>query len=101
MKQIKKDIVVIGGGPGGLATAITAARQGSSVLLVERNGYRKRQNEFRFERLRRAGRVPLRGTRPFASAGGGGREKSHSKKEMIQKEPQTIESNGLEALFAV
>jgi CDP-diacylglycerol--glycerol-3-phosphate 3-phosphatidyltransferase len=30
-----------------------------------------------------------------------GREKSHSKKEMIQKEPQTIESNGLEALFAV
>jgi hypothetical protein len=31
----------------------------------------------------------------------GGREKSHSKKEMIQKEPQTIESNGLEALFAV
>ena len=39
MKQIKKDIVVIGGGPGGLATAITAARQGSSVLLVERNGY--------------------------------------------------------------
>lgn len=39
MKQIKKDIVVIGGGPGGLATAITAARQGASVLLVERLGY--------------------------------------------------------------
>ena len=39
MKQIKKDIVVIGGGPGGLAAAVTAARQGASVLLVERLGY--------------------------------------------------------------
>jgi len=39
MKQIKKDVVVIGGGPGGLAAAITAAREGASVLLVERNGY--------------------------------------------------------------
>ncbi|MBO5270800.1 MAG: FAD-dependent oxidoreductase, partial [Clostridia bacterium] len=39
MKQIRKDVVVIGGGPGGLAAAITAAREGASVLLVERNGY--------------------------------------------------------------
>lgn len=39
MEQIKKDIVVIGGGPGGLAAAVTAARAGAKVLLVERNGY--------------------------------------------------------------
>lgn len=39
MEQIKKDIVVIGGGPGGLAAAVTAARAGKSVLLAERNGY--------------------------------------------------------------
>ena len=39
MEQIKKDIVVVGGGPGGLAAAVTAAREGASVLLVERNGY--------------------------------------------------------------
>ena len=39
MKEIKTNVVVIGGGPGGLAAAITAARQGARVLLVERNGY--------------------------------------------------------------
>ena len=39
MEQMTKDIVVIGGGPGGLAAAVTAARAGKSVLLVERNGY--------------------------------------------------------------
>lgn len=33
------DIVVIGAGPGGLPAAIAAARQGSRVLLVEKNGY--------------------------------------------------------------
>ena len=39
MRLVQKDVVVIGGGPGGLAAAITAARSGASVLLVERNGY--------------------------------------------------------------
>ena len=30
------DVVVIGGGPGGLSTAISAAREGAKVILVER-----------------------------------------------------------------
>jgi len=33
------DIAIFGGGPAGLSAAITAARLGRSVLLVERNGY--------------------------------------------------------------
>lgn len=38
-KRYQADVVVIGAGPGGLAAAISAARQGVSVLLVERMGY--------------------------------------------------------------
>ena len=34
MEQIKKDVVVVGGGPGGFAAAVTAARAGAQVLLV-------------------------------------------------------------------
>lgn len=34
----KKDIVVVGAGPAGICAAISAARQGMSVLLVERYG---------------------------------------------------------------
>ena len=33
------DVVVIGGGPGGLGAAVTAARQGARTLLIERYGY--------------------------------------------------------------
>ena len=33
------DIAVIGGGPAGLATAITAAREGKQVLLADKNGF--------------------------------------------------------------
>jgi hypothetical protein len=33
------DVIVIGGGPGGLPAAIAAARQGAKVLLVEKNGF--------------------------------------------------------------
>ena len=33
------DIVVIGGGPGGLPAALEAARHGAKVLLIEKNGY--------------------------------------------------------------
>lgn len=33
------DVIVIGGGPGGLPAAISAARRGCRVLLVEKNGY--------------------------------------------------------------
>ena len=33
------DLVVVGGGPGGIPAAISAARMGIKVLLVEKNGY--------------------------------------------------------------
>ncbi len=33
------DVVVVGGGPGGLAAAVVAARQGVKVILVERYGF--------------------------------------------------------------
>lgn len=33
------DIVVLGAGPGGLAAALAAARNGAHVLLVDKNGY--------------------------------------------------------------
>jgi hypothetical protein len=33
------DVVVAGGGPGGVSAAVAAAKQGASVLLIERNGY--------------------------------------------------------------
>lgn len=33
------EIAVIGGGPAGLATAITAAREGKKVLLADKNGF--------------------------------------------------------------
>ncbi|MDB5980424.1 MAG: dependent oxidoreductase [Pseudomonas sp.] len=35
----KVDVLVVGGGPSGIAAATTAARLGANVLLVERNGY--------------------------------------------------------------
>ncbi len=35
---MKYDVIVIGGGPAGMFAAITAARQGSKVLLLEANG---------------------------------------------------------------
>lgn len=33
------DVIVLGGGPAGIAAAVAAARQGSSTLLVERYGF--------------------------------------------------------------
>lgn len=39
MEIMKADVAVIGGGPGGMAAAVSAARQGAKVILVERNGY--------------------------------------------------------------
>jgi len=37
--QIKYDVAVIGGGPGGLPAAIAAARMGAKVIIVERNAF--------------------------------------------------------------
>ncbi len=37
MKAVAYDIIIIGGGPGGSMTALTAAEKGLSVLLVERD----------------------------------------------------------------
>ena len=39
LETLQYDVVVVGGGPGGLPAAIAAARQGARVLLVEKNGY--------------------------------------------------------------
>jgi hypothetical protein len=33
------DVVVVGGGPGGIGSALSAARQGASVVLIERYGH--------------------------------------------------------------
>lgn len=33
------DVIVVGGGPGGLGAAVMAARAGAEVLLIERHGY--------------------------------------------------------------
>lgn len=38
-KNMKYDVVVIGGGPGGIPAALAAARLGVKVLIVDRNGY--------------------------------------------------------------
>lgn len=37
--EVECDVAVFGAGPAGLATAVTAARKGKNVLLVEKNGY--------------------------------------------------------------
>lgn len=38
-ETVRADVAVIGGGPGGVAAAVAAARAGAHVLLVERGGY--------------------------------------------------------------
>ena len=35
----KYDVVVVGGGPAGIASAIASARHGAHTLLLERNGF--------------------------------------------------------------
>lgn len=39
MNNLKYDVVVAGGGPSGFTAAISAARQGSKVLLIERQSF--------------------------------------------------------------
>ena len=41
MKQLhyEYDIAVVGGGPAGIAAAITAARSGKKVILLEQNSF--------------------------------------------------------------
>jgi heterodisulfide reductase subunit A-like polyferredoxin len=35
----EKDVIVAGGGPAGIAAAVSAAKEGTDVLLIERYGY--------------------------------------------------------------
>ena len=37
--QAKHDVIVVGGGPGGVCAAVGAAKEGASVLLIERYGF--------------------------------------------------------------
>ena len=37
--EMNYDVVVVGGGPGGIPAAVSAARRGLNVLLVERNSF--------------------------------------------------------------
>jgi len=40
IKVLKEaDVVVVGGGPGGVASAIAAARMGAKTVLIERYGH--------------------------------------------------------------
>src|SRR5687767_9118946 len=38
-KELRSDVLVVGGGAAGVAAAVTAARQGLRVTLVERYGF--------------------------------------------------------------
>lgn len=38
-KTVNTEVAVLGGGPGGIAAAVAAARQGAKVLIVERMGF--------------------------------------------------------------
>ena len=46
MKSTDTDIIIVGGGPAGMAAAITAARQGVKVVLVERGDFCGTKNMF-------------------------------------------------------
>jgi len=39
MKTLEADVIVVGGGPAGIAAAIAAGRQGAKTILVERYGF--------------------------------------------------------------
>jgi len=46
MENVSVDIIVVGGGPAGISAAITAAREGAKVLIIERGKFCGSKNMF-------------------------------------------------------
>ena len=45
----ESDVVVVGGGPGGIMSALAAARTGAKTLLIERYGFSGRHGDGWFD----------------------------------------------------
>ena len=46
MKENKTQVIVVGGGPAGISAAITIAKSGKEVILIERGNFSGSKNMF-------------------------------------------------------